>query len=81
MAEEGFRGIGVQTVWETRRTYRNFDELADDLRQRTGRSILHELDDVELDDLIAFVEARVPRDGVIVEKDRWSLWCGFSYGL
>jgi len=52
MAEVGLRSVVEQSIWETRRVYQDFTELAGDLRNRTGRSILHELTDVELEDSI-----------------------------
>jgi SAM-dependent methyltransferase len=70
----GFKHVATRTVWETRKIYRNFDELAQDLAARTGRSILHELDDSELQHLIAYIQARLPASGEIVEKDRWTIW-------
>ncbi len=72
--EAGFRQVVTGTLWETRRTYQNFDELAEDLAARKGRSILHELDDGELQHLIAYIRARQPASGQIVEKDRWTIW-------
>jgi ubiquinone/menaquinone biosynthesis C-methylase UbiE len=41
----GFRDIQERTFWETRRVYPDFETLADDLRRRVDRSILHELSD------------------------------------
>lgn len=76
MAEVGFRNILQQSIWETRRVYHDLAQLAGDLRQRTGRSILHELTDVELEDLIQFIGTKLPAGGEIVERDRWTLWTG-----
>jgi ubiquinone/menaquinone biosynthesis C-methylase UbiE len=75
---QAMRGAGLDdvrtlTLWEVRRTYDSFDELAADLAARTGRSILHELDDTELGQLIAHMRARVP-PGPLVERDRWTIW-------
>lgn len=74
----GFAQIAVRTVWETRKTYENYDELARDLAARTGRSILHELSDSELQKLIAYIQVRLPDNGPIVEKDRWTFWAARS---
>jgi hypothetical protein len=56
-----------------RRTYDSVEALERDLAARTGRSILHALDDGELGDLIAFIRARIGAPP-IVEKDCWTLW-------
>ncbi len=63
----------ARSFWETRRVYASFAELAADLAARTGRSILHELSDDELAELIAFMRPRVG-EGPIVEKDHWTVW-------
>ena len=49
-----------------------------DLAARTGRSILHELSDPEIEDLIAYIDERVSTVGPIVEKDRWTLWSAIA---
>lgn len=69
----GFRDIRSLTLWEVRRTYASVDELDRDLAARTGRSILHALDDNELRQLIDFIRARIGPPP-IVEKDRWTVW-------
>jgi ubiquinone/menaquinone biosynthesis C-methylase UbiE len=70
----GFARIETRTLWETRKTHDRFETLALDLRARTGRSILHELNDAELDELVAFIANRIPASDAIVEKDRWTVW-------
>jgi ubiquinone/menaquinone biosynthesis C-methylase UbiE len=70
----GFERIESHTLWETRKTYSDFEALAADLRARTGRSILHELTDVEIDELVSFIAERIPAGESIVEQDRWTLW-------
>lgn len=74
MTRCGFKHIRSLTLWETRRTYEGFDELAHDLEERKGRSILHELDDVELRALIEYIRGRMTVAAPIVEKDRWTIW-------
>jgi ubiquinone/menaquinone biosynthesis C-methylase UbiE len=69
----GFGAIQSRTLWEMRRTYATVDEFERDLAARTGRSILHALDDGELRDLIAFIRERIGTPP-IVEKDRWTIW-------
>jgi ubiquinone/menaquinone biosynthesis C-methylase UbiE len=69
----GFEQVESVALWEVRRTYKDWQHLEADLAARTGRSILHELSDSELEELIVYIEARVA-DGPILEKDRWTLW-------
>jgi ubiquinone/menaquinone biosynthesis C-methylase UbiE len=71
---KGFGAIEGHPLWEVRKTHGSKQKLAEDLAARTGRSILHDLDDKELETLIAYVAARLPDTGPIVEKDRWTLW-------
>lgn len=74
LSEAGFEQVVTRTVWETRKIYQNFDGLAEDLAARKGRSILHELNDGELQHLIAYIREKLPASGQIVEKDRWTIW-------
>ncbi|HEX6819769.1 MAG TPA: methyltransferase domain-containing protein [Ktedonobacterales bacterium] len=76
IAQAGFTNIGERTFWEVRRVYPDADALAADLAARVDRSILHELSDDELADLIAYVRARLPATGPIVDSSRWTLWSG-----
>lgn len=70
----GFAKVEMTVLWEIRKVHHDWQELKQDLAKRTGRSILHDLNDKELAELIACIEARLPSDGPIVEKDRWTLW-------
>ncbi|MBM3222839.1 MAG: class I SAM-dependent methyltransferase [Candidatus Tectomicrobia bacterium] len=72
----GLTPIPPRTLWEIRQTYPHATALAEDLRQRTGRSILHELTDDELATLVAHIVTQLPADTPVVEQDRWTLWCG-----
>ncbi len=74
LEQVGFQNVRTVTVWETRKVHWNFAELAEDLARRTGRSILHDLTDEEVVDLIAYIESRVGNSGHIVEKDRWTVY-------
>ena len=74
----GFGAIESVTLWEVRRTYDSREGLSRDLAARTGRSILHELSDPEIEDLIAYIDERVSTAGPIVEKDRWTLWSAIA---
>ena len=74
LVEVGFHEPVIRTFWETRRIYQSEDDLGTDLRARTGRSILHNLDDTELESLIRTIlkasEGRFPLE----ERDRWTVW-------
>jgi ubiquinone/menaquinone biosynthesis C-methylase UbiE len=76
METVGFHNVTEHRIWETRQVYRDMSELAEDLRSRTGRSILHELSDEELHDLIRHIERKVSHVREIVERDRWTVWIG-----
>ncbi|MFG6117735.1 class I SAM-dependent methyltransferase [Thalassobacillus sp. B23F22_16] len=70
----GFREIEEVKLWETRREYSNKEQLLEDLSERTGRSILHELNDNELKKLITHVDESLSNDNTVIEKDRWTIW-------
>jgi ubiquinone/menaquinone biosynthesis C-methylase UbiE len=77
LKETGFTGVQEHQLWETRKIYSSLQELADDLMARTGRSILHELSDSQLTDLVEHItnqlkETKCNRE--IIEKDRWTMW-------
>lgn len=61
-------------LWETRKVYQTKEQLLKDLSERTGRSILHELDDEELNELINFIDQAISTEHNIVESDRWTIW-------
>lgn len=72
----GFNGLEVYKLWETRRFYKGIDELESDLLNRTGRSILYELSDKELEELVRYISEKFGRSNneSIIEKDRWTIW-------
>lgn len=74
----GFMDVQSITLWETRRIYDSFAEFADDVRARTGRSLLHELSDGQLELLIDHMRTQLPADGLIVERDRWTVWRAYA---
>ncbi len=76
LTSAGFTQIETRNFRETRRVYAAFDELADDLRHRVERSILHELSDAELADLIEYIRERLPEHGPYTDASRWTLWWG-----
>ncbi|SHM07220.1 class I SAM-dependent methyltransferase [Roseibium suaedae] len=70
----GFEELACHALWETRKIYSCREALAEDLLNRTGRSLLHELDDTDLETLIAEVLSHAPQEGKIRERDRWTLF-------
>ena len=75
LRKAGFRMIEKRQLWETRKLYGTIDSLVEDLRNRTDRSILHELNDSELADLIDYIKYQLSGDTQpIIEQDRWTIW-------
>ncbi|MFD3257553.1 class I SAM-dependent methyltransferase [Paenibacillus lentus] len=75
LESSGFRLAKTVSLWETRRVYHDFEELNKDLSLRTGRSILHELTDLELQELISFIREKLNGNQVpLIEKDSWTVW-------
>lgn len=72
----GFFSVHTSQMWEIRKRYSTWTELESDLRKRTGRSILHELNDDELEKLISFVKEKLGGLLPSVEQDRWTIWRG-----
>lgn len=76
MKETGFSSIETRSLWETRKEYNTPEALFEDLRGRTGRSILHEVSDGEIERFITFLSSKLPPEEKIIEKDRWTIWIG-----
>lgn len=74
LTETGFKEIQEVKLWETRKVYKNKKELLKELSERTGRSILHDLDDKELKILINYIDKATLNENNIVERDRWTIW-------
>ncbi|MDN4525626.1 class I SAM-dependent methyltransferase [Fictibacillus fluitans] len=74
LIEAGFSDIKEIKLWETRKKFTSFQELALDLKSRTGRSILFELNNERLKELIRFIEGKLKNEKHIIERDRWTLW-------
>ena len=74
--QAGFINTRVLPIWEIRKRYKNFAELAEDIEKRKGRSILYELTDKEIQDLILYIEKKLIKGSEIVERDRWTIWYG-----
>ncbi|MDQ0207635.1 class I SAM-dependent methyltransferase [Alkalicoccobacillus murimartini] len=77
LADSGFNRVEMVPFWETRSIYDSFSELREDLQSRRGRTILHELSDTQINELVEYIYSRLPDNGQIIEKDRWSVWFGF----
>ncbi|RCX20325.1 ubiquinone/menaquinone biosynthesis C-methylase UbiE [Fontibacillus phaseoli] len=71
----GFKLLETASLWETRMVHPDLEALRQDLLHRTGRSLLHELNDGQLDELVSFISGKFKdHDGPIVESDAWSIW-------
>ncbi|MDN4072252.1 class I SAM-dependent methyltransferase [Fictibacillus terranigra] len=70
----GFSHVEEVKLWEMRKHYSSVGELSVDLRKRTGRSILFEMNNEKLEQLISYIETRLRADQEISERDRWTLW-------
>jgi ubiquinone/menaquinone biosynthesis C-methylase UbiE len=75
LRKAGFEAVSVHPLWEVNRTYQDMGELRETVLGRTGRSILHELSDRELTELVAFLENQLADAPFpLTEKDRWTVW-------
>ncbi|MEE6451162.1 class I SAM-dependent methyltransferase [Gottfriedia acidiceleris] len=70
----GFHIEKTVKLWETRRIYADLESLQSDLLLRTGRSILHELTDKELKQLVKYINKKLQHQSTIIEKDCWTIW-------
>jgi ubiquinone/menaquinone biosynthesis C-methylase UbiE len=71
--EAGFRDVTTQGLWEVRRQHPSRASFLEEIRNRTGRSILHELNDEEIEELVRELRLLLP-DEPVVETDRWTVW-------
>lgn len=77
LAEAGFHDIREHKLWEIRKVHANVEDLAEDILARTGRSILHELSDSQLSNLVNDIKLELEQahyEREITEKDRWTIW-------
>lgn len=76
MQEVGFKNSKEYKLWEIRKTYKIIDDLITDILNRTGRSILYELTNKQLEDLVVYIKKQVDlkNNEPIIEKDRWTIW-------
>ncbi len=55
------------------------EALRQDLLRRTGRSLLHELNDGQLEELVSFISGKFEdHEGPIIESDAWTIWFAVS---
>jgi hypothetical protein len=73
LTSAGFGEVIATELWEIRRRYADRENYLAEIAKRTGRSILHELDDKELVRLIDELRERLPA-GPLIERDRWTVW-------
>ncbi|HFR4147118.1 class I SAM-dependent methyltransferase [Bacillus cereus] len=66
--------LPTQTQWEIRKIHDSVETLLQDLSPRTGRSILYELTDDELSQLLQHIQTALQNVSPIIEKDRWTIW-------
>ncbi|NBJ71542.1 MULTISPECIES: class I SAM-dependent methyltransferase [Clostridia] len=79
LADAGFKKISSYKLWEIRSIYNDAQSLKEDLSSRRGRSILHWLNEEQLNELINFIQIKLPQDSEkIIEKDRWTVWIANS---
>ena len=69
----GLGPVTTTTLDEVRRRHPDREQYLAEIAARTGRSILHELDDEELSVLVEGLRRRLP-DGAVTEADRWTIW-------
>lgn len=74
LMEVGFSKVTSVSLWENRKLYTSYSGIEHEILNRKGRSILHELSDDELKDLVYYIKRK--RDNVFpfIEKDRWTIW-------
>lgn len=76
LKQAGFDEIKSFSLWELRQSYESFASYREDIHQRTGRSILHELTEQELQSLTEYIQKQtgIPDDEPVQEQDRWTVW-------
>ncbi|GHO53304.1 class I SAM-dependent methyltransferase [Ktedonobacter robiniae] len=75
LKQAGFTQIGEHHLLEHKEIFPDFEALAQNIRSRKGRSILHDLSDAELAELVAYMRERYQRHtGPIEETCWWTVW-------
>lgn len=64
----------IKAHWEVRKTHDSVEALLQDLSPRTGRSILYELTDNELSQLLHHIQTALQNVSPIIERDHWTIW-------
>lgn len=72
--DNGFRTLQEFNFWEVRKVYDDFAQLAENLRRRIERTILFDLTDEQVEDLILYIGSKIDKPGPITEQDRWTIW-------
>jgi hypothetical protein len=73
LAGSGLVAVTTSSLWEIRRRYADREHYLQEIARRTGRSILHELSDEDLELLVGELRRRLPA-GPLIEQDRWTVW-------
>jgi ubiquinone/menaquinone biosynthesis C-methylase UbiE len=76
LRQVGFTEVKSVHLWEVRRHYDSLEEWERDVQNRTGRSLLHHLNDEELEELVKHLRERIrlTPGQPLVEQDRWTVW-------
>ncbi|MED1412070.1 MULTISPECIES: class I SAM-dependent methyltransferase [Bacillus] len=74
LQKHSLQAFPIQTQWEVRKIHDSVEALLQDLSPRTGRSILHELTDNELSQLLHHIQTALQNRSPIIERDRWTIW-------
>ncbi|GGJ74385.1 class I SAM-dependent methyltransferase [Virgibacillus salexigens] len=72
--DAGFNHITETKLMETRKMYSSKQELLTDIQQKNGRSILHYLNNHEMDRLLLSLDKKIVSMRPIIEKDYWTVW-------
>lgn len=76
LSAAGFEDVRTTKLDELRRSHPSPRAYVAEIRRRTGRSLLHDLDDDQLAALADHLERVLPGDLPVHERDRWTLWSG-----
>lgn len=69
----GFRDVRSEKLRELRKVFQSPGELREEILTRRGRSILHGLQDQELEQLASFVLGQIS-NWPVHERDTWTVW-------
>ncbi|KEK23705.1 class I SAM-dependent methyltransferase [Bacillus gaemokensis] len=74
LTQSSLHPLPIQSKWEIRKTHDSIEALIQDLSPRTGRSILYDLTDNELSQLLHHIHTELHNVAPIIEQDRWTIW-------